>query len=620
MKALTYHGPHHVKVENVPDPGIEQPDDIILRVTATAICGSDLHLYRGKIPQVKHGDIFGHEFMGEVVETGHDVKNIQKGDRVVIPFVIACGDCFFCRLQQYSACENTNDGHGAAMNKKQIPPPAALFGYSHLYGGVPGGQAEYVRVPKGNVGPFKVPPLLSDDKALFLSDILPTAWQAAKNAQIQQGSSVAVFGAGPVGLLTIACARLLGAEQIFVVDHHAWRLRFAEERYGAIPINFDDENDPAEKIIEQTAGHRGVDAVIDAVGFEAKGSLTETVLTNLKLEGSSGKALRQCIAAVRRGGVVSVPGVYAGFIHGFLFGDAFDKGLTFKMGQTHVHAWLGELLPLIEKGLLKPEEIVTHYMPFEEAARGYEIFEKREEECRKVILVPGATSAQAAQKQATGVINPMQAALSEAGRNERANGKRMRRHPLCKRINAYADGLTQEVARGFRLIFEFQHFEMGGGAARQFPVNGVADAQSQQRRADGRHYRKLGTAIRHIGGVHQRPHACFTIAQIAEFNAAVHGDDIVRHLLWGTHLRAIQFGVERVGNRQIRIRRLFQKTINTFGVKVVNDNSGSGHFLLHVIDTASSAGKWSQKKTLTVWRRGFNSHDDTETYPVFEVI
>ncbi|EKD1795447.1 glutathione-dependent formaldehyde dehydrogenase [Salmonella enterica] len=407
MKALTYHGPHHVKVENVPDPGIEQPDDIILRVTATAICGSDLHLYRGKIPQVKHGDIFGHEFMGEVVETGHDVKNIRKGDRVVIPFVIACGDCFFCRLQQYSACENTNDGHGAAMNKKQIPPPAALFGYSHLYGGVPGGQAEYVRVPKGNVGPFKVPPLLSDDKALFLSDILPTAWQAAKNAQIQQGSSVAVFGAGPVGLLTIACARLLGAEQIFVVDHHAWRLRFAEERYGAIPINFDDENDPAEKIIEQTAGHRGVDAVIDAVGFEAKGSMTETVLTNLKLEGSSGKALRQCIAAVRRGGVVSVPGVYAGFIHGFLFGDAFDKGLTFKMGQTHVHAWLGELLPLIEKGLLKLEEIVTHYMPFEEAARGYEIFEKREEECRKVILVPGATSAQAAQKQATGVINPM---------------------------------------------------------------------------------------------------------------------------------------------------------------------------------------------------------------------
>ncbi|ENJ8118940.1 zinc-binding dehydrogenase, partial [Shigella sonnei] len=306
-----------------------------------------------------------------------------------------------------AACENTNAGKGAALNKKQIPAPAALFGYSHLYGGVPGGQAEYVRVPKGNVGPFKVPPLLSDDKALFLSDILPTAWQAAKNAQIQQGSSVAVYGAGPVGLLTIACARLLGAEQIFVVDHHPYRLRFAADRYGAIPINFDEDSDPAQSIIEQTAGHRGVDAVIDAVGFEAKGSTTETVLTNLKLEGSSGKALRQCIAAVRRGGIVSVPGVYAGFIHGFLFGDAFDKGLTFKMGQTHVHAWLGELLPLIEKGLLKPEEIVTHYMPFEEAARGYEIFEKREEECRKVILVPGAQSAEAAQKAVSGLVNAM---------------------------------------------------------------------------------------------------------------------------------------------------------------------------------------------------------------------
>lgn len=405
MKALTYHGPHHVRVENVPDPIIEQPDDIILRVTATAICGSDLHLYRGKIPKVQHGDIFGHEFMGEIVECGAEMKNLQKGDRVVIPFVIACGDCFFCRLQQYAACENTNAGQGAALNKKQIPAPAALFGYSHLYGGVPGGQAEYVRVPKGNVGPFKVPQLLSDDKALFLSDILPTAWQAAKNAQIEKGSSVAVFGAGPVGLLTIACARLLGAEQIFVIDHHPYRLRFAEARYGAIPINFDDDNDAAEKIIEQTAGQRGVDAVIDAVGFEAKGSTTETILSNLKIEGSSGKALRQCIAAVRRGGVVSVPGVYAGFIHGFLFGDAFDKGLTFKMGQTHVHAWLGELLPLIEKGLLTPEEIVTHYLPLADAERAYKIFEKREEECRKVILVPGAETPEAAEQTVKGLVN-----------------------------------------------------------------------------------------------------------------------------------------------------------------------------------------------------------------------
>lgn len=390
MKALTYHGPHRVSVDNVPDPTIEAQDDIILRVTATAICGSDLHLYRGKIPQTKHGDIFGHEFMGEVVETGRDVTAVKKGDRVVIPFVIACGDCFFCQMHQYAACETTNTGRGAIINKKQIPPPAALFGFSHLYGGVPGGQAEYVRVPKANTGPFKVPPLLADDKVLFLSDILPTAWQAVKNAQIGKGSRVAIFGAGPVGLLSAACARLAGAEQIFMVDHHPYRLEFAQNRYGVIPINFDKTEDPAEVIIDNTLGNRGVDAVIDAVGFEAKGSTTETILTNLKLEGSSGKALRQCIAAVRRGGIVSVPGVYAGFIHGFLFGDAFDKGLTFKMGQTHVHAYLPELLKLIEEGLLTPEEIVTHHLPLDEAAEAYKIFEKREQDCRKIILVPGA--------------------------------------------------------------------------------------------------------------------------------------------------------------------------------------------------------------------------------------
>ncbi|KNC09316.1 alcohol dehydrogenase [Klebsiella sp. RIT-PI-d] len=393
MKALTYHGPHKVSVDTHPDPIIEASDDIILRVTATAICGSDLHLYRGKIPGTDHGDIFGHEFMGEVVETGKDVTAVSRGDRVVIPFVIACGDCFFCQLEQFSACETTNSGKGAALNRKTITPPAALFGYSKLYGGVPGGQAEYVRVPKANTGPFKVPRVLSDDKVLFLTDILPTAWQAVKNAEIKKGSSVAIFGAGPVGLLSAACARYLGAEKIFMIDHHDYRLDFACQCYGVIPINFDKNDDPAAWIIENTDNHRGVDAVIDAVGFEAKGSLTETVLSNLKIEGSSGKALRQCIAAVRRGGIVSVPGVYAGFIHGFLFGDAFDKGLTFKMGQTHVHAYLPELLKLIEEGLLRPEEIITHHMPLEEAAKGYEIFEKRKEDCRKVILVPGMTPA-----------------------------------------------------------------------------------------------------------------------------------------------------------------------------------------------------------------------------------
>ncbi|MGE1563682.1 zinc-dependent alcohol dehydrogenase [Pantoea septica] len=396
MRALTYHGPHQVRVETVPDPVLQEPDDIILRVTATAICGSDLHLYRGKIPGTEHGEIFGHEFMGEVVEAGSAVTSVAVGDRVVVPFVIACGDCFYCHLHQYAACETTNSGRGAILNKKNITPPAALFGFSNLYGGVPGGQAEYVRVPKANVGPFKVPLTLPDDKVLFLSDILPTAWQAVQNAGLDKGSSVAIFGAGPVGLLSAACARLVGAEEIFMIDHNNYRLEFARQRYGVTPINFDDIDDPAAWIIEHTKNNRGVDAVIDAVGFEAKGSLTETVLSNLKLEGSSGKALRQCIAAVRRGGVVSVPGVYAGFIHGFMFGDAFDKGLTFKMGQTHVQAYLPRLLSLIEQGLLTPEEIVTHHMPLEDAAHGYEIFEKRKDDCRKVILVPGMASQRAA--------------------------------------------------------------------------------------------------------------------------------------------------------------------------------------------------------------------------------
>ncbi len=388
MRALTYHGSHDVRVDQVDDPSIEQPDDIILRVTATAICGSDLHLYRGKIPQVKQGDIFGHEFMGVVEEAGPAVTAVRKGDRVIVPFVIACGSCFFCQLDLHAACETTNPGRGAILNKKQIPSGAALFGYSHLYGGVPGGQAELVRVPKANAGPFKVPDELDDEQVLFLTDILPTGYQAAINAGIKPGSSVAIYGAGPVGLMSAACARMLGAEQIFMVDHHDYRLQYAQQTYGVVPINFDVVDDPAAAIIEQTAGHRGVDAVIDAVGFEAKGSLTETVLTALKLEASRGVALRQCIAAVRRGGTVSVPGVYAGFIHGFLFGDAFDKGLTFKMGQTHVHPLLPTLLQHVLEGELRPEIIISHRLPLAEAAEGYRIFESRKEECRKVILRP----------------------------------------------------------------------------------------------------------------------------------------------------------------------------------------------------------------------------------------
>lgn len=386
MQALTYHGSYDVRVESVPDPILQAPDDIILKITATAICGSDLHLYRGKMPELKNGDILGHEFMGTVVDAGSDVTHLKKGDRVVVPFVIACGQCFFCEKQLFAACETTNPDRGAILNKKDIRPGAALFGYTHLYGGVPGGQAEYVRVPKANVGPIKVPDSLTDEQVLFLSDILPTGYQAVLNAAVGQGSSIAIFGAGPVGLMTAACARMLGVETIFMVDHHEYRLDFARQTYNAIPINFD-EVDPAEVIVENT-DFRGVDAAIDAIGFEAKGSAVETVLTNLKIESSSGKALRQCIAAVRRGGVVSVPGVYAGFIHGFLFGDAFEKGLTFKMGQTHVQRFLPDLLECVESGKLHPDVIISHRLPLTEAATGYEIFEKKEDDCRKVVLIP----------------------------------------------------------------------------------------------------------------------------------------------------------------------------------------------------------------------------------------
>lgn len=387
MKALTYHGSKDVRVETVADPQLVAGDDIILRVTATAICGSDLHLYRGKIPELKSGDILGHEFMGIVEDAGRDVTAVKKGDRVVIPFVIACGECYFCAQELYSACETTNPADGAALkHKDKITSPAALFGFSHLYGGVPGGQAELVRVPKANVGPFAVPGSLSDERVLFLSDILPTGYQAALNAEIKKGSTVAIFGAGPVGLMAAACARMMGAETIFMVDNVGYRLDFAKATYGIIPINFDDV-EASEEILSATHG-RGVDASIDAVGFEAKGSVGDKIMTALKAESSSGASLRQCIASTRRAGIVSIPGVYAGFVNAFLIGDAFDKGLSFKMGQTHVQKYLPTLLQHIEDGDLRPDEIISHRMNLADAALGYKTFDAMDDACRKVVLTP----------------------------------------------------------------------------------------------------------------------------------------------------------------------------------------------------------------------------------------
>lgn len=388
MKALTYHGSKDVRVDTVPDPVLLEPDDLLLRVTATAICGSDLHLYRGKVPGMKDGDIMGHEFMGIVEEVGTGVRKLKPGDRVVVPFTISCGECFFCGQTLYAACENTNPSRGTILNAKDIRSGAGLFGYTHLYGGYAGGQAEYVRVPKANTGPLRLPEGIADEKVLFLSDILPTGYQAALNAGVAPGHTVAIFGAGPVGQMAAACARLLGASRIFMVDHHDYRLGFAQQAYGVEPINFDEVDDPAELIVEKTR-LRGVDSSIDCVGFEAKGSAVETVLTTVKAEGSSGAAVRQAIAATRRGGTVSIPGVYAGFLHAFLLGDAFEKGITFKMGQTHAQKYMPELLEHILEGRLKPEEIITHRLSLTEAPEGYRLFDRKEEDCRKVVLVPG---------------------------------------------------------------------------------------------------------------------------------------------------------------------------------------------------------------------------------------
>lgn len=387
MQALTYHGARDVRVTSVPDPALLDADDIIVRVTATAICGSDLHLYRGKVPGMEEGDILGHEFMGVIEEAGPAVRRVKRGDRVVVPFTVSCGGCFFCERRLFAACETTNRGGGAALAPKSIRPGAAMFGYTHLYGGLAGGQAEYVRVPQANVGPLAVPEGLPDEQVLFLSDILPTGYQAVFNAEVGRGSVIAIFGAGPVGLMAAACARMLGVERIFMVDHHRYRLDFAEKTYGVEPIDFDKVDDPAAAIIENTA-FRGVDASIDAVGFEAKGSTVETAMATLKLEGGSGTVLRQCIAATRRGGTVSVPGVYSGFMHAFMFGDAFDKGLALRCGQTHVQRVMPELLERIARGELAPQAIVSHRMKLADAARAYEMFDRKEDGCRKVILTP----------------------------------------------------------------------------------------------------------------------------------------------------------------------------------------------------------------------------------------
>jgi len=376
-------------VEQVPDPKILNPRDAIIRITSTAICGSDLHIYGGFIPGMQRGDILGHEFMGEVVELGSGVKNLQKGDRVVVPFPIACGACFFCREGLSSLCENSNP-NALMAEKLWGHSPAGLFGYSHLLGVYAGGQAEYVRVPFADVGPLKVPGHLTDEQVLFLTDIFPTGYMAAEQCNIKSGDTVAVWGCGPVGLFAIKSAYLLGAGRVIAIDRFPDRLRMAAEKCGAVTLNYE-EVDVREVLNEMTGG-RGPDSCIDAVGMEshAPGPIHayDRAKQALMLETDRPYPLRQAILACRNGGTVSVPGVYGGMLDKVPFGSVMNRGLTIRTGQTHVHRYLKPLLDLIERGEIDPSFVVTHRMKLDDAPNGYKMFREKQDHCVKIVLKP----------------------------------------------------------------------------------------------------------------------------------------------------------------------------------------------------------------------------------------
>ncbi|MEZ4599682.1 MAG: zinc-dependent alcohol dehydrogenase [Syntrophotaleaceae bacterium] len=393
MKAVCWHGVHDVRVEDVPDPKILNSRDAIIKVSSTAICGSDLHLYDGYIPSMMPGDILGHEFMGEVVDVGEEVTNLQVGDRVVIPFPIACGRCFFCKNELWSLCDNSNPKAELAEALFGYSP-SGIFGYSHLMGGYAGGQAEYVRVPFADVGPFKVPQEMRDEQVLFLTDILPTGYQAAENGNIRPGDIVAVWGCGPVGQFAIQSARLLGAERVIAIDRVPERLHLAR-KHGQAETLTDGEDPGALDIVEKLrdmTGGRGPDVCIDAVGMEAYGhgllGLYDRILQAVRLETGRPHALRQAIQGCRKGGTVSIAGVYGGVVDKMNLGAAFNKGLTMKMGQTHVHRYMRPLLEKIQSGAIDPACIITHELSLEQAPHGYEIFKTKADECIKIVLKP----------------------------------------------------------------------------------------------------------------------------------------------------------------------------------------------------------------------------------------
>jgi threonine dehydrogenase-like Zn-dependent dehydrogenase len=386
MKAVVWMGKKNIEVQRVEDPRILNPRDCIVKITATAICGSDIHLYNGFIPTLEKGDILGHEFMGDVVEVGPKVKNLKVGDRVVVPFTISCGQCAHCRRQQFSVCDNTNPNWHVAETMMGFPP-AGIFGYSHMTGGYAGGQAQYARVPMADVGPIKVENDLPDDKVLFLSDIFPTGYMAAENCDIKPGRSVvAVWGCGPVGQFAIRSAILLGAAKVIAIDSVPERRAMAEAA-GAFTI--DSGGDVMEELKALTGG-RGPDASIDAVGMEAHGSAYDQVKQTLKMETDRPYALRQALRCTRKAGNVSVPGVYGGFLDKVPFGAAMNKGLTIKMGQTHMQKYMGPLLKLIEDGKIDPSFVITHRVPLSKADKAYAMFVEKRDKCIKVVLDPAA--------------------------------------------------------------------------------------------------------------------------------------------------------------------------------------------------------------------------------------
>ncbi|MBA3438868.1 MAG: glutathione-dependent formaldehyde dehydrogenase [Pyrinomonadaceae bacterium] len=390
MKALCWQGKNSVSVEQVPDPKIINQSDAVIKITSTAICGSDLHLYDGYQPTMEKGDILGHENMGEVVEVGKEIKNLKVGDRVVVPFTISCGQCFFCQKGLFSCCDNSNPN--AEMAREVMgQSPAGLFGFSHMLGGYAGGQAEYLRVPFADVGPIKIPDGIPDEKVLFLSDIFPTGYMAAENCDIEAGDTVAIWGGGPVGQFAIKSAWMLGAGRVIAIDRVPERLRMAEQHGKAETINFE-EVDVYDRLMEMTGG-RGPDRCMDAVGCEAHaGGKLDGIVDNIKtatyLATDRAHVLRQAIMCCRKAGTISVPGVYVGFLDKIPFGAAMNKGLTIKAGQTHVQRYLEPLLKKVVNGEIDPSFIITHRMPLDDAPKGYETFKHKQDGCIKIVLKP----------------------------------------------------------------------------------------------------------------------------------------------------------------------------------------------------------------------------------------